>query len=816
MQYNVPNMLFSKTNFEGSSISIRGVGNSAVADSSDQGVGVHINDIYLNEPRIFEVEFFDVARVEVLRGPQGTLYGRNTTAGVVNMITAKPTDDKEGKIKVGVGDYNEVKLEGMFNLPLSNNVATRLAVYSLNRDGYTDNVYTGNDIDDRDLWSVRSTTSFLFGDRTEATLMLSYYEEDDSRSRVSRQLCTPDSRGAFGHGCEPGSKGFGSANDQATIGTVLSDLLTANAAFSQATGGPDRPFYSTNTGLDSGAKLTWDFAARDILTGSLLDAGLPIEVIDGAFDAYTDLGFSGLAQNSYADSYSPTDMRKVNADFDPEFYADETIASFELVHDFDSVTVKSITAIHEGEIEALTDYDWAVPSVNYLTPVPWEAHGKSRVANFMQGIDMAQAETEQWSQQITLLSNGDGDFSWTGGAYFMHFEKDSHYTIWHSSLTAYADAGGLGSIVEAVFGVPADPLPRGQALFDSYGKYEVDTWAIFGEGYYDFSDNTRLTVGVRYSDETKENQTRLYYVDLAAGYNDPLSYQENDWQEVTGKIGIDHNIDLSFTDSTMLYATIARGYKGGGFNPPATTPGLYPDTFDPEYINTIELGAKSSLLDNTVQANLTAFYYDYEGLQVSQIVNQTAVNENTDAEIMGFEAEFMFAPSANWLFAANLAFLDAEIGDFSTVDTTDPTQGEPFLKVFGNVIGLTGPDVVLDLEGNSLVNSPDFSINVFAEYFQMLSNGMSVTYHIDYYMQDDYYARNFNTKADEVDSWDVSNAAVTLSSADDSWSVRAWVKNIQDDDNMTGHYTTDSTSGFFTNVFVLEPRTYGVSFAMNF
>jgi iron complex outermembrane receptor protein len=346
----------------------------------------------------------------------------------------------------------------------------------------------------------------------------------------------------------------------------------------------------------------------------------------------------------------------------------------------------------------------------------------------------------------------------------------------------------------------------------------VTTWALFGEMYYDFSDVTRLTVGVRYSDETKEVEAIQYYVDLASALGDPLSDQKDDWQEVTGKITLDHQIDLSFTDETMIYATLARGYKGGGFNPPVGDEGaLYPETFDPEYINSLEMGFKSRLLDNTLQANVSAFIYDYEGLQVSQIIAQTGINENTDADIWGIESEFMYAPTENWLFSLNVAYLDAEVGDFNTFDSADPAQlkgGDGYINVFGN---LAGPENVnLDLSGNSLVGSPEFSVNFFAEYYLQLSNGMSMLFHGDYYYQDEFYTRNFNTAADLIDNWDVSNAFVSLTSSDESWTVRAWVKNIQDDDNITGFYTSDQNTGLFSNTFVLEPRTYGVTFAMNF
>ena len=222
-------------------------------------------------------------------------------------------------------------------------------------------------------------------------------------------------------------------------------------------------------------------------------------------------------------------------------------------------------------------------------------------------------------------------------------------------------------------------------------------------------------------------------------------------------------------------------------------------------------------MDNRLQANISVFTYDFEGLQVSQIVNQTSVNENVDATIQGLEAEFMFAPSEKWLFGFNLAYLSAEIDEFVTFDTANPYQGGPIVNVFGNIASAVGDaPVQRNLKGNTLPNSPESSVNLFVDYTQMLSNGMSVVYHLDYFWQDEFYTRNFNTDADIVDSWAVSNAAITLYSDDQTWNIKAWVKNLQDDDNITGHYTTDAVSGLFSNVFVMEPRTIGVTFNMSF
>lgn len=119
--------------------------------------------------------------------------------------------------------------------------------------------------------------------------------------------------------------------------------------------------------------------------------------------------------------------------------------------------------------------------------------------------------------------------------------------------------------------------------------------------------------------------------------------------------------------------------KSGGFNPISSEspllvndPGL--KDFDPEYINSIEVGVKSRLFSESLQVNLSYFYYDYEDMQIAKFVEAVALNENVDASIQGIEAEFLYAPNSQWLFGLDAAWLDTEIDDFSTVNPTNPNQ----------------------------------------------------------------------------------------------------------------------------------------------
>jgi iron complex outermembrane recepter protein len=157
----VPNLTFSKTNFTGYNIEIRGIGTQAISVTTDPAVAVAFNDIPFIRNHFFEQEFYDVSQVEVLRGPQGTLYGRNATAGVVNVISAKPTDQFEAMLSADWGNYHNRRYEGMVNIPIvDDRVDLRIAGEWTKRDGYSFNELTQQPIDGRDLWSTRVTLGF--------------------------------------------------------------------------------------------------------------------------------------------------------------------------------------------------------------------------------------------------------------------------------------------------------------------------------------------------------------------------------------------------------------------------------------------------------------------------------------------------------------------------------------------------------------------------------------------------------------------------------------------------------------------------------
>ncbi len=189
----VPNLTFSKTNFTGYNIEIRGIGTQAISVTTDPAVAVAFNDIPFIRNHFFEQEFYDVSQVEVLRGPQGTLYGRNATAGVVNLISAKPTDQFEAMASADIGNYQNRRLEAMINIPIvDDRFDLRVAGEWTKRQGYTFNEETDERIDGRDLWSGRMTLGVKPFEKLQTYLVWEHFSEDDDRLRSGKQLCKTD------------------------------------------------------------------------------------------------------------------------------------------------------------------------------------------------------------------------------------------------------------------------------------------------------------------------------------------------------------------------------------------------------------------------------------------------------------------------------------------------------------------------------------------------------------------------------------------------------------------------------------------------
>ena len=688
---SIPNVSFTKGNFTGFNFKIRGIGADVVAQSGDAGVGIHQNDVPLTANRLFEAEFYDVERVEVLRGPQGTLYGRNATGGVFNLITAKPVlGEFQADAELTYGNHNTFKAKGMVNLPLGEKAALRLAGSVLQRDGYVNNSVTGNDVDDRDLSSYRATFAIEPFDNLRGWVSFEHFEEDDSRLRSGKQLCKKD-------------PGFSSYAGIAV--SPLDQLVTS-------LGCQDAPLSQSKDRVNSQGTLGGGLA---------IIAGL----LNG--DAFTD-------------PVNP-DLRTIESAFDPMYEADQDLITWKGEWNItDSLLLTYLGSHSETSSSSIEDYNKVAPTIAFnetagpfflapgyeavydlLFPGGVVSDPQLGVSNLFRTFDESGGASEQDTHEIRLQSDFDGPFNFNLGAIKVDFDaidpydNRAGYYVMSNSLTALVQLNNaLGG---SIFGgnIPLDSGSAGNLglfngsmngdggeQFRSLSPYRLNSTAVFGEGYFEASDSLKFTLGLRYTDDKKEQDVipSFLFVPRAPGF-DPLQPQpivgaspdnggdgtlNTQDKEVTGRFGVDWKPDLSFTEDTLIYAFYSKGYKGGGINPPqpADNANAFPQTFDPEFVNSYEIGTKNTILGGTAQLNVTGFMYDYEGYQITQIINRSSVNINVDAEIQGLEVEALWTPAENWLLTANLGLLDANVVDTYGIDVLDRANGRSDLVVLKN------------------------------------------------------------------------------------------------------------------------------------
>lgn len=719
----VPNVSFSKANFSMYNFSIRGIGTKAVSASSDPAVAVSFNNTPLIRNRLFEQEYLDVDRVEVLRGPQGTLYGRNATGGVVNMFPELPSFEPEAFATGELGNYNSIRGQLMSNIPLSETFAVRGALSFTKRDGFDYNSFNDTHVNDRDLFTSRLSARWEPTSRFRANAIWEHFEEDDNRSRTGKQLCTND----------PGPTQIRSATvvesytqDQLSQGCLPGSLYD-DAAYGAPNGGSFGParllsgFF--NIGADQNGQLIYP-----IPRGS---------------DPY-----EGVVQSR--------NLREIATNYDPVFRAENDVFQVNLEFDLtDTLTLYSQTAYAKDDYYASQDYARYVSNPTFsdtsqlygflgnLEPslaAPGGIYTDPQLgpSDRILSVDISQSDNRQWYQEFRLQSEMDGPFNFSVGANYLDFKSQDDYYVFNNLFSYIAEyfynidlsaSGGRATELcdenreqECVY-VDPNPLSQingdGHNYFRSKNVIHTRSWAVFGEGYWDLTPDLRLTAGLRYTEDRKD--TTPYPSQLLLGADldgDPgaatggfvrrgyyaLPDIKQKWEAVTGRLVLDWTPDLSFTDDTLVYASLSRGYKGGGTNPPRLdlNPGVVQylplaSVFEPEYVNAIEIGTKNTLLDGTLRLNTTAFFYDYKDYQVSQIVDRISLNENFDATIWGVELEAVYKPTPNFQIDGNFGYLKTSVADGErSINVMDRTQGNedwtvlrPWIQVPSNCIAPT-------------------------------------------------------------------------------------------------------------------------------
>ena len=487
LQLNAPNVSFTATNFGGSSFSIRGIGRLVIAASGENGVSTHVNDIPLGT-NLTAVEFFDVSRVEILRGPQGTLYGRNATGGAINVITNMPEiDGVKGFLDVEAGDYNHRRYKGMLNVPITDTIAFRAAGYSLDRDGYIENLAYGqvnaagetisgidDDIDGRGLWAARLTASWAFSENGEAWLQYNKFKENDDRARITNQVCVTNEVPI--QGCVPGAYGFEGPHLGSTTGGIFGGFFGALYFGDQGNSLPN-------------------------------------------------------TQTEYENPRPQLGLRSMHTDFEPIYQSDEEVWSVGIDYRFGDYEASFLGAYQETEFLARMDYnmdvgptlrtaatnpgstfgalgltryptsapaggageDWTNPKCNYIdgtSGVPGgciAAVDQSRVFSYDQSSSIA----DYWTMELRLASTFEGPFNFLIGASAYEQNDSGDYYVFANTLDLLGTVNG------------AFPSAYNSIRAPNKEGLKTDGHAYFAELYYDIDERLKFTLGLRHNRDNK-------------------------------------------------------------------------------------------------------------------------------------------------------------------------------------------------------------------------------------------------------------------------------------------------------------------------
>ncbi len=561
--------------------------------------------------------------------------------------------------------------------------------------------------------------------------------------------------------------------------------------------------------------------------------------------------------------------------------------------------------------------------------------------------DRSSGSANQFYQEVRLASNFEGPLNFVAGGNYMRFHVSDDYYVFSNLLTllgmgvgnaGFGFVGGVGgqpgvdaphipfnaAIANSCQPQPAsiatasisaffaglgcmyiDPNPinqvngQGHNYFLSHNPYQLDSRALFGEVNYQLTPNVKLIGGLRYTDDNKDFQVFPSWADVVGMGLLQTGDISQEWREVTGRAVVNWTPKLAFTNQTLIYASYAHGYKGGGANPPGVVPLIYaldgvafnsasnfthPTTFKPEFNDAFELGTKNALLDGALTLNGDVFYYAYRNYQISQIVDRTAVNLNFNATVKGAELETTWEPLPGLKFGFSGGYEDATIdGGQSAIDLMDrtngntdwmivrpyvtgtsscvlptavvnemlrlgqpgvnnaltvgcldaysyggdPVTGAPYVHnpnptVFPGYAGFdpstapnNGEGFAKDLSGNQLPNTPHFTTSLSADYTMPVSSDWVGTLHGDFYWHSDSFARVFNDRPyDELRGYTNVNLALTFSNQD-GWQAMAYVKNVFDTTAITGAFLNSDDSALTTNIFVTDPRLFGIRITKN-
>lgn len=674
VQNFTPNVYIRRTPgiASGAAISIRGVSSSESDKSFDPAIGVMMDGMFLGTSSGVLLQNFDIERIEILRGPQGTLFGKNTTGGLVNVIRGPVTMEWGADINVTAGDHGRQDVKAVVNVPLiGEQLGVKLFGASIQSDGFVRNTTINEDVGGDDIRNFGFTTLWEPNDSFSLKLHYEKFLDDSDQgsytnvNQVGELACTLQLIGLSGIGCENSS-----------------------------TDGPNRN--SANGRNDS--------------------------------------------DNEY----------------------DTVIATINW--DLESFLLTYIGTSRDMDENNLQHFDGA--PVDLL---------RMRFFN----------DWKQQSHELRVTSQFSDKFEFVAGLYYWDVEYEQRWDV----ADLHHQLSNIGVI----------PVPLSATTLSSNGQsQETESKAVFFSGDYHLNDQWTVTAGFRWTEEEKDfvggNGGAFY--DPAAGdpipaLIDPQPFADK-WSATTPMVGIRYQPN----DDVMFFGSYSEGFKSGGFFGRQANFNLSP-TFDPEFVDSYELGMKSSWMDGRVIFNPSIFLSKYKDKQESILIPvdlsnvATVVRNAAVLDMFGVELELQAQITQAWFVRATYGYIDAEYDDF----TAD----------------INGDGIITDNSGLRSRNTPENTLGLTTTYTIPIGSG-DLQGMLSYRWRDEVEMIADNDPLGSLDSLEDLSATVSYSWADERYRVTAFGQNITDQrERKVGRIGGLTTRGWYN-----QGATYGVEFAASF
>ncbi|HEX7759315.1 MAG TPA: TonB-dependent receptor [Caulobacteraceae bacterium] len=784
----VPNVnLDAGTPFSGSpsvlSAYIRGIGSDDFAFNIDPGVGIYVDGVYLARTVGANQDLLDVDRIEVLKGPQGTLFGRNTIGGAISIVTRDPGNVFRFTGDVTTGSYNLLQVRGSADLPLTENLAASVTFGVKSRAGYLKRIaypdplagnstaYTafpssGFDTAEREggdnNWNLRGKLKWR-SDRITITLAGDYTHED-STGLANKLLATAPS--------VPGN--FAGASN--LPGTAFDPTGTTGFLFAG--------LYNFCIGATSAQIAARNAQALCGVRGTQYDTSLHAP-------ALASVNVDGNPNNDLL----PYDNRFVTGNIDTSYATGNSFSKLTNWGLSSTIAVDITPTVSVKSITAYRDLDWRSGM---------DADGSP--------LNIAQLSfaMKQWqfSQEVQILGSAfDKRLNFVLGGYYFKEKGSLHdYVTFAEGLLQVDGPNALETENYAFFG-QLDYRPVQWLGFTAGGRYTNERKAFEG-GQQDLNGFDYKLFGCS---DANGNITPAGPFPLAPvtcqqaiGYPDPSNplrvyvpgVNRQTFNNFSPKLGA----QLHPSDDAMLYVSWSKGYKTGGWTTRLTNPQPDAQAFGPEKATTWEIGVKSQWLDRRLQLNAAAFTTNYEGIQLNfQQGTSPTLRNAGNARIKGFEVEAVAIPARGLTVTASVGYTDAY-----------------YTSILAGVLAVSGPNPFQagTLVGAPLPKTPKWKTNISPRYEFALGNGGKVTLLADWTHASSIWNDAQRTYLLRRAPINLVNASVAYRAPDDHWSITVGATNLTDD-----RYLTTGNENIADGVFFgtySRPREWYARFGVRF